>query len=149
MTELTRVIVERLTNSYMTPIPRLWDTRGGLVGVKMWEQRHHMFSNRVLHGKLRKVVRFFYKRESVGGPATQRTGIEKNGHCGGNRRVGPGGKTPTQKHSSLFHVGGVQRNAYFHTRGHYRGCGRIGRTKSFGSSGPGGTYSEALQGCIL
>ena len=40
------------------------------------------------------------------------------------------------KKSRLFYVGGILRNTYFYSCGHYGGCVQIGRVENFGDFGP-------------
>ena len=58
-------------------------------------------------------------------------------------------KTPVRKNFPLFHVRDVQRNAKFYSRIYNRQHSQFSRANFSGSYGPGGTYSEPVQGGIL
>ena len=91
------VIVDRITNLYSTPTPRLQRIWGGLAGHKIRSNIIVNFRTLFYAENCMRQSDFFADCRQGGGDSTQKTDIGKNGCYGWNRRICPGGKTPVQK----------------------------------------------------
>ena len=122
---------------------------GRARGTQNAEQLHHTFSNIFLRGKLREEVRFVCKQETGGILQPNELSLGKTGVMDETVASVLAGKNPPPPPPPRSTLEAYNEMSIFISVDNTENVVKSVVQKILGSSGPGGTDSESLQGWIL